>query len=92
MYKITPYSYERARELGVKIKPSTRKYKKIDVFDKDDNYITSIGDNRYMDYPSYIRDKGKDYALERRRLYRIRHDGEQNNKGSAGYYSWWLLW
>ena len=41
-YKITKYSKEQAKKLGVVIKPSTRKNKKIDVF-KDGNKISSIG-------------------------------------------------
>jgi hypothetical protein len=28
----------------------------------------------------------------RRRLYRIRHDGEQFNKYSSGYFSYYYLW
>ena len=31
-YKILPYSYKRARKLGVTIKPSRTKGKKIDVY------------------------------------------------------------
>ena len=40
VYKIKPYSYEKAKLLNVKIKPSTRKDKKIDVY-KDNKYICS---------------------------------------------------
>ena len=29
---------------------------------------------------------------ERRRLYRNRHDGEQYNKFSSGYFSYYFLW
>ena len=29
---------------------------------------------------------------ERRRLYRLRHDGEAKNKFSSGYWSWKYLW
>ena len=41
----------------------------------------------YSDYATYIKTKGLKYAKERRRLYRIRHDGEQKKVGSAGFYS-----
>ena len=54
MYQITKYSYEQAKKLGVKIRPSNKKHKKIDVYDKDDNFIASIGDNRYGDYGSSV--------------------------------------
>ena len=49
MYKIKDYSYKKARELSLDIKPSKKAGKKIDVYKKGD-YITSIGDNRYKDF------------------------------------------
>jgi hypothetical protein len=45
-----------------------------------------------MDYPSYIKAKGKEYADERRRLYRIRHDKDRKVRGSAGWWADKLLW
>ena len=51
----------------LKIKPSTRKDKKIDVY-KDNKYICSIGDINYYDYPTYIQNNGITYANERRKL------------------------
>ena len=44
MYEITSYSKQQAQRLGVTIKPSTNKKKKIDVF-KDGDKIASIGAN-----------------------------------------------
>lgn len=88
MYKITDYSFKKAKELGVMIKPSTKKNKKIDVY-KDGVLITSVGNSQYLDYPTYIINKGLTYANERRRLYRIRH---KNDDGIAGYYALNLLW
>lgn len=87
-YKITEYSKRRARELRVEIKPSTDKNKKIDVF-KDGKKIATIGDIKYLDYPSYIEKYGKDYADERRTLYKLRH---KKDKGLAGYYASRILW
>jgi hypothetical protein len=72
MYKILDWSYKRADDLGLEIKPSQKKNKKIDVY-KNDEYITSIGNSNYMDYPTYILKNGKEYADKRRRLYYIRH-------------------
>lgn len=89
MYKITPYSYSQAKRLGVKILPSKRKFKKIDVYDRQGNYITSVGDRRYFDYPTYIQRYGKKYADQRRKLYLIRH---KNNTGTAGFYAENILW
>lgn len=81
MYNITQYSYNKAKELGVQIKPSSRKNKKIDVF-KDGKFLVSIGDIRYSDFAT-TKDK------ERQRLYKIRH---KNNKGLAGRYASAILW
>jgi hypothetical protein len=91
MYKISKYSYQRAKELNVVIKPSTRKNKKIDVF-KDNVYICSIGDINYPDYPTYLKQYGKEYADYRRELYWIRHAKDIRVKNSSGYYSANILW
>lgn len=89
MYEITNYTKQKARELGVKIKPSSNKTKKIDVFNKDYKKITSIGAVGYLDYPNYLKQDGKEIANERRRLYNIRH---KNDKGVAGKWAKALLW
>lgn len=91
-YQITPYSFQQARRLGVIIVPSHKKYKKIDVYTIDKKYITSIGDNRYLDYPQYIETKGLDYANERRLLYKKRHAKYSDRIGSAAYYAYHILW
>ena len=88
-YKITDYSYKQAQKLGVQIKPSVKKSKKIDVY-KDNKKIASIGDIRFFDFPSYLETKGKKYAEQRRKLYKIRHKNDIN-KG-AGFYANKILW
>lgn len=85
MYKITQYSYDQARRLGVIIKPSTNPKKKIDVF-KNGVRVASIGAIGYSDYPTSGFDKIK------RRLYRLRHAGEEKRIGSNGFYAWKILW
>ena len=95
MYKITKYSKDQSKNLGVKIKPSNNPKKKIDVFDRNNQYICSIGAIGYSDYPTYLKEKGKEYADERKRLYQIRHHKETekaNWEGSPSFYSWFLLW
>ena len=67
VYKITLYSYKKAEENDLNIVPSKKKNKKIDVY-KNGEYIASIGDKRYNDYPTYIKNDGKQYADERRKL------------------------
>jgi hypothetical protein len=90
-YKITPYSFTQAKKLKVDIKPSSNPKKKIDVF-KDGKKIASIGASGYGDFPTYLKMKGKAYADERRRLYKIRHE---NTRKVVGSNSWWadnLIW
>jgi hypothetical protein len=87
-YKITDYSYKKAKQLDVEIKPSKVKNKKIDVL-RNGKIIASIGDKNYKDYPTYMKEKGILYAKERRRLYNIRH---KNDKGVVGKLARKILW
>jgi hypothetical protein len=91
MYKITSRQKQNARKLGVTIKPSTNKSKKIDVY-KDGIKIASIGAIGYKDYSMHLAENGLTYANERRRLYKIRHQNDRTKKGTAGYYADQILW
>jgi hypothetical protein len=95
-YKILPYSFRKAKELGVVIKPSTNILKKIDVF-KNGKKVASVGARGMNDYPTYLEKekKGyypKGYANKRRKLYKERHEKDRHTLGSAGYYADKLLW
>ena len=95
-YSIFPYSKKQAIKLGVTIKPSTNKLKKIDVF-KNDKKVASIGARGMNDYPTYLskEKKGyyeKGYADKRRKLYKERHEKDRHIVGSAGYYADKILW
>jgi hypothetical protein len=90
-YIITKYTKDQAKKLGVEVKVSKVKNKKIDVF-KDGKKLASVGAIGYSDYSTYIKTKGKAYADERRRLYKIRHSKDRNITGSDGYYADRLLW
>lgn len=93
MYDIQPYTYKQAENLGVIVKPSSKANKKIDVFDKrDKQYITSIGDIRYGDYPTYIKFNGQDFADKRRDVFHKRFKTNEVQKYSNLYYSSKLLW
>jgi hypothetical protein len=92
MYEILPYSKKKAKELNVKIYPSRNKNKKIDVYDSNGYFITSIGQYGAMDYPTYLKYCGKEIANERKRLYKIRHKKDRMIKGSRGYYADKILW
>ena len=89
MYKIKKYSYDQAKKLGVDIRPSHLKNKKIDVY-KDDVYLCSIGDSRYNDYPTYLK-INKEIAEQRRMLYHQRHK-KDNIENTKGYYALKILW
>lgn len=92
VFKIDKQVYKNADRLGVVIKPSTTKNKKLDVFSKRGNKLATVGDTRYNDYNSYIQTKGLDYANERKRLYNIRHNKTKGIKGTPSYYANELLW
>jgi len=95
-YKIKKYTLEKAKSLGVTVKQSTVKGKKIDVF-KDGIKIATVGAIGYNDYPTYLEleKKGvypKGYADGRRKLYKIRHEKDRKVKNSDGYFADKLLW
>ena len=92
MYKITDYSFNKAKQYDLKIYPSSNPKYKIDVFDSNDNYISSIGANGYSDYPTYVNTHGLKYANERRKLYKQRHNKNRNITLSRGWLSDNLLW
>lgn len=90
-YKIDPAAFRNAERIGVEIKPSRSKNKKLDVF-KDNKKIASVGDVRYDDYRSYIKERGLEYANERKRLYKIRHNKTKDKVGTPSFYADRLLW
>lgn len=96
MYKITKYTLDQAKKLGVVVRPSKVDGKKIDVF-KSGKRIASIGGEGYNDYPSYMALEkagkvSKGYAERRRKLYKIRHKKDRVKIGSNGWYADKLLW
>jgi hypothetical protein len=91
MYKISDYSKQKARELNVTIKPSKNKKKKIDVY-KNGEVIASIGALGYKDYSIYLKENGKEYADQRKKLYKLRHKNDLNNKKGNGFWSNAILW
>jgi hypothetical protein len=91
VYKITNYTYKKAKKLGLTVKPSTNKTKKIDVY-KNDKKLASVGAHGMNDYPTYIQKNGIKFAKTRRRLYRIRHERDRHIKYSNGWFADKLLW
>lgn len=91
MYLITKYTKEQAKKLGVSVKNSNNKEKKIDVI-KNNVVIASVGATGYSDYPTYMRTHGLEYANKRRKLYKIRHNDDRKIVNSNGYWADRLLW
>lgn len=91
MYLITNYTRKQAKNLGVVVRQSSIKGKKIDVL-KNKIVIASVGATGYSDYPSYIRTHGLEYANKRRKLYKIRHNNDRKIVNSNGYWADQLLW
>jgi len=75
---------ERAKKLGVTVRESTRKHKKLDVY-RGGEYITSIGDLRYSDFLQH-------QDPDRRKRYKQRHEKDRHKGGTAGYYADKILW
>jgi hypothetical protein len=90
-YQITQYTYDQAKKLGVQVKPSTNKTKKIDVF-KNGKKLASVGAYGMNDYPTFMKKRGEKYAKTRRRLYKIRHTKDRKIRGSRGWFADKLLW
>ncbi len=89
-YKIKKYSYDQAKKLGVEIKPSTDKNKKIDVI-KEGKKIASIGSKGYLDYPTYM-EKDKELANKKRKAYKARHANYSSIKNTPAYFANNILW
>ena len=90
-YRITSRQKRNASKLGVTIKPSSRKNKKIDVFKKGKK-IASIGAKGYKDYSIYLKSSGTKKANMRRKAYKARHQKTRTKRGSNSYYADKILW
>ena len=95
-YKITTYTKNKAKYLGVSVRLSRTNGKKIDVL-KNGIKVASVGALGYADYPTFMEmeSKGlipKGTAKRRRIAYKSRHSKDRKVLGSAGYYADQLLW
>lgn len=75
----------KAAKLGVTVRPSTKKHKKLDVFKDGNKLVASIGDLRYSDFNQHG-------DSERRRRYKLRHEKHRHRVGTASYYADKILW
>ena len=90
-YKIKEHTKRQAKKLGVEVKPSQLKNKKIDVF-RGGKKIASVGHPDYKDYPTFLQDCSKKVADARRELYKKRHEKTRHKKDTPSYYADKLLW
>lgn len=90
-YKITRYTYQQAKKIGVTVKPSKLPKYKLDVY-KDGKLVTRCGATGYADYPTFRKTKGKVFADARRKLYKQRHEKDRHVVGTRGWYADKLLW
>ncbi len=91
-YKIKPYSYKKAEQLGVKIRPSEKQHKKIDVLNSEGEVLASVGTLGMKDYPTYLQEDGKQVANKRRKAYKSRHSKNINIKDTPGFFAGNILW
>lgn len=94
-YRISSYTFEQARSLGVTVKPSTEKGKKIDVY-RGKVKVASVGAIGYKDYPTYLEmerqgEVPKGTAAMKRKAYKARHVF-RNRRGTPAWYADKLLW
>ena len=90
-YVIRPYTKKKAKALGVDVRPSKKSDKKIDVI-RDGTIIASVGARGMGDYPTYLETHDKEFAEERRRLYKRRHERYRSIKDTPSYWADQLLW
>jgi hypothetical protein len=95
-YQITEAIKKKAKVIGVEVRPSTRKGKKIDAY-KDGKLQASFGATGYKDYELYKKESGLTVANEKRKLYKQRHEKDRkikyrNGKLTAGYLADRILW
>lgn len=94
-YKIKPLQREKAKKLGLTIKPSTNKKKKVDIFNKKGEKVGSVGASGYKDYATYLNELPKKEADLKRKNYLKRHAKEpkkKDNKRTNSYYADKILW
>jgi hypothetical protein len=94
-YQIKKYTHDKAKRLGLTVKPSRVSGKKIDVY-KNGKKVASVGAIGYKDYPTYLEleKKGKvekGTANMKRRAYKKRHI-YRHKRGTNAWYADQLLW
>ncbi len=90
-YNISLHTRRAAKRLGVSVKSSNKKGKKIDVF-KNGKYLLSVGAIGYDDYGTLLAKGKNELAEKKRKAYKARHQQYRNIRGTKSYYADKLLW
>ena len=90
-YKITSRQRSAAKRLGVQIKPSTVKGKKLDIF-KNGNKLASIGALGMKDFDLWKKSDGIEKAKARQKAFKSRFQKQRTKVGSPAYYADQILW
>lgn len=90
-YNVTLHTRRQAKRIGVTVKPSKVKGKKIDVF-KNGQKIASVGAIGYDDYGTLISRGKRQLAEKKRKSYKARHQRTRTKKNSNSYFADQLLW
>lgn len=76
-YHIRPFTYARARHLGLTIYPSDNPKWKLEVYDDKGLFITYCGNSKLMDFPMYLEERGLFVACRKRYQWFQRRDCQQ---------------
>lgn len=95
-YVITDEIKRRAKAIGVEVKPSNAKGKKLDAF-KNGVLQASFGAKGYKDFHLYKKEEGQQVANQKRKQYKARHEKNRKVKYrdgrlTAGYLADKILW
>jgi hypothetical protein len=90
-YNVSLHTRRQAKRIGVTVKPSKVKGKKIDVF-KNGQKIASVGAIGYDDYGTLISKGKRQLAEKKRKAYKARHQRTRTKKNSNSYFADQLLW
>lgn len=90
-YRISTYTRKQAARLGVTVRLASNPAKKIDVF-KDGHKVATVGACGYKDYPTFLREDGKEVANRKRNAFKSRFERYRHRRGSKAWYADQLLW
>lgn len=95
-YPINAEIKRRAKAMGITVKASKNKDKKLDAY-KDNVFQNSFGAKGYKDYHLYKKEDGVSVANQKRKQYKQRHEKDRhvkyrNGKLTSGWLADKLLW